>query len=126
MNYRTFVARICDDGETEVRQAYTDPNKIAGALNGFAEARQTVDDADLKGLLASARQDTLDTKRASQDASDDPLLVERYWFMRMRELQLEWVANVISASRYNQGLPVIVPPTERGWAKAAAILGKTA
>ena len=126
MLYREFVARICTDGEAEVRRAYTDLNKVYGALRGFSEARETYDAEDLKGLLASARQDTQNAMRLAQNGGDEPLLVERYWFQRMRERQLEWVANVVSASRYNQGLPVILQPTQRAWAKAAEILGKTA
>lgn len=124
LSYRDFVARICADGEAEVTAAYTDPNKRDGALRGFSEARETVDGDDLKGLLASARQDTLDALRQAQDGGDEPRLVERYWFNRMREHQLDWVANVVSASRYNMGLPVIVQPTLRAWEKAAEILGK--
>ena len=124
LTYRDLVAKVCTDGEAEVQQAYTDANKRNGALNGFAEARQTLNAYDLQGLLASARQDTQDAKRAAQDGGDAPALVARYWFVRQSELQLEWVANVVSASRYNMGLTVIVPPTQRAWAKAAEILGK--
>ena len=124
MTYREFVARICADGEAEVTAAYTDPNTRDGALSGFREAGETIDADDLKGLLASARQDTLDAMRQAQDGGDEPRLVARYWFNRLREQQLEWVANVVSASRYNMDLPVIVPPTLRGWDKAAEILGR--
>lgn len=125
MNYRDFVLRICSDGEAEVKRAYTDPNKIAGALDGFAEARQTVDADDLKGMLKSAHKDTADALEASRASRRDQALLDRYWFMRMRELQIEWVANVVSASAYNRGLPTIVTPTLRGWEKAAEILGRT-
>ncbi|USN13962.1 hypothetical protein KABACHOK_01260 [Brevundimonas phage vB_BpoS-Kabachok] len=124
LSYREFVGRICADGEAEVGLAYTDPYKRAGALRGFSEARETVDADDLKGLLASARQDTEDAKRRAQDGGDEERLVAQYWFARLRDQQLEWVANVVSASRYNMRLPVIVPPTQRAWAKAAEILGR--
>jgi hypothetical protein len=116
VNYRAFLNRICDDGIEEVARAYTDANKIDGARAGFEEARQTLDAHDLKAVLAAAKADTI--KARDYDA-------ERYWWYRIRELQIEWVANVVSASLYNNGQPVIVQPTMRGWNKAADILGRT-
>lgn len=129
MNYRAFLNRICDDGIAEVKRAYTDQNKISGAVEGFEQARQTLDPEDLKGLLATARQDTIDARRRADEDRGRPVLqtaADAYWWWRMREQQIEWVANVVSASLYNTGEPVIIQPTMRGWNKAADILGRTA
>lgn len=126
-HYHAFVVRVCADGDAEVRRAYTDPNKIAGALQGFAEARQTANPEDLKGLLESARRDTTDSMRRAREERGRPIVqaaVEGYWWWRMRELQIEWVANVVSARLYNESKPVIVNPTVRAWSKAAEILGR--
>ncbi|UTC28150.1 hypothetical protein GURKE_01190 [Brevundimonas phage vB_BpoS-Gurke] len=126
MTYRDFLLRICVDAETEVRRAYTCPHKLKGALRGIDEARETVNPADLRGLLSSARQDTADCLALAQAMGDPDDMIARYWILRLRDQQLEWVATVVSAMLYNEGEKPIVPPTLRAWNKAASILGRGA
>lgn len=126
MDYRTFLLRICADAEADVRRAFTCPHKLKGALRGLDEARETVNPDDLKGLLASARKDTADGLAQAQFMGDPADMVARYWILRLRDHQLEWVATVVSAMLYNEGEKPIVPPTLRAWDKAASILGRGA
>jgi hypothetical protein len=117
MDYDGLKNAICDDGETEVREAYVEPKdavKLNGSLAGFAEARQTISPDDLSALLATAARDCVDAH-----LRDD----KNYWFWRYRHLQVEWVANVVSAALYNEKKPTIIIPTVRGLMKAADILG---
>jgi hypothetical protein len=115
VDFKGLLNAICDDGETEVRIAYPDQSdKLEGALQGFAEARMTLDPNDLKSLYETAMRDVTDARERKD---------KRYWYWRYRSLQLEWCLNVIAAAQYNQGLPTIITPTYRGLRKAADILG---
>jgi hypothetical protein len=107
---------IIDDGIESVRQAYAAPAdrmKRDGSFRGFEDCRGRAPDG-IRALLAEARREA-EGKRDSE-APD-------YWFWRWREVQVEWVANVLSAILHNEGLPPIVPPTARGLKKAADIVG---
>lgn len=117
--YRDFVARVCADGEIEVNIAYTDEIKIKGALDGFAEAYQTVGPQDLKGLLASANAEAEDAMR-SDAAPHGP---DGYWYWRVRAAQIGWVANVVSAWMQANGREGVIQPTVQGANKMHAIVG---
>jgi hypothetical protein len=116
MDYLSAVNAIVDDGIEECRLVYTRPDqslKRDGAIRGFEECRG-LSPHEIAALLGRAKADREDARR--REAPD-------YWYWRMREAQVEWVANVVSALLYNQGLPVIVPPTARGMLKAADVVG---
>lgn len=116
MNHNDFLNAIIDDGLEEVRQTYLrvdQHTKRDGAVAGFESCRGLSDEALLQ-LRERARGEA-ETARKSK--------VHSYWFFRMKELQIEWVLNVLSAALYSQGEPVLIPPTGRGLRKAADILG---
>jgi hypothetical protein len=55
-------------------------------------------------------------QKMAEQASD-------YWYWRCYQLEVEWVANVLSAILNAQGLPIIATVTARGMMKAAEIIG---
>lgn len=112
-SYDALLEQVILDGCEEVRAVYAEKDEQReGALSGF-EACRGKPPSELKRILGWARKNTAAAFRSEQ----------RYWFWRMRELQIEWVCNVVSAALVNQGDPEIIPPTARGVMKAAAILG---
>jgi len=46
-----------------------------------------------------------------------------YWHQRCKELEIEWVANCISAALVNQGERPLIPPTARALMHISTILG---
>ena len=115
MDERTFLNLVIDDGLTEVVLAYPGPNgqmRREGCTRGFEDCRGLDGDGLLR-LRDDAREATAAAMRGQ--APD-------YWFWRCRELQVEWVLNVLSAARHANGMPTLVTPTMRGMAKAAHVL----
>jgi hypothetical protein len=121
MEFRAFLDRVIDDGIAAARADYREGPKLEGSVEGFEDCRGK-GPTELRDLLAEARQETVKARRAIGDESDQAL-VDAYWRIRCRELEIEWVCNVASAALMNQGLRVIVPPTARGVMKAAEIVG---
>jgi hypothetical protein len=116
LNYADALNAIIDDGIEAARLDYvgkTDKPKLDGAIAGFEECRGK-SPIEIAVLLAKARNDTEEKFR---NESPD------YWYWRCRELEIEWVANVLSVMLLQQDLPVIVQPTLRGMLKAMDILG---
>lgn len=110
----SFLTRVVDDGIQAASESYKDdPKKLKGSIAGF-EACRWKTPAEIASLLEGARRETQEAyfKQA-----------EDYWEVRCRELEIEWVANVLSAALQNSGLATIVTPTYRGTMKAADILG---
>lgn len=116
MDRAAFLNAIIDDGIEDVRISHPRPDqtvKREAGIKAFSDCRGLDDDAltTLHERAVKARETAM-----RSNASD-------YWWHRMYELQIEWVLNVISAAAFNQGLPPLIPPTARGMAKAADILG---
>ncbi len=109
-SYQDLLARVIGDGIEAARVDYRPGPELDGSVAGFEACRGRTPE-QLAALLQEAR---LEARRGQ--AGD-------YWFWRCRELEVEWVCNVVSAALLNQGLPVIVTPTARGVFKAAEILG---
>lgn len=116
MELGAFVERVIDDGIEAARRDYADDEqKCAGAVDGF-EACRGKTPVDLGLLLRDARASREESYRSGPAPKD-------YWFWRCRELEIEWVCNVLSAALLNEGREPIIPPTGRGLMKAADILG---
>lgn len=116
MTEAEFLYFVIEDGMAEARLDYAGPEqrgKLEGALRGFEECRG-LDAAGILQLLEQARRDEAQARR---DEAPD------FWTWRCRAAEIGWVANVLSAARMNQGLPVLVTPTATGAFKAADILG---
>ncbi len=116
MQYHEALHAIIDDGIESARLDYAKPadkQKLDGSIFGFEECRGK-SPVEIAIILASARE------RAQQAHREQAV---DYWYWRCRELEIEWVANVISALLMNQGLPIIVPVTHRGMLKAMDIVG---
>jgi hypothetical protein len=111
-----LLSSIIDGGIEEVRRTYQRQDqreKREGAIEGF-EACRGLGNEELQRLLMKSRADTLAARKAN---------VQNYWRIRMREIQIEWTLNVLSAAMQNNGERPLVPPTTRGFLRAAAILG---
>jgi hypothetical protein len=123
MPYEDFLARVIDDGIAAAKADYSDRNKLAGALAGFEQCRDRYPH-ELATLLEEARRAT------AHAYADRECGYSGYWYTRCRELEIEWVCNVVSAALTFAVVPPgpitrtpIVPPTARAVMKAAEILG---
>jgi hypothetical protein len=116
MDYNDFLNAVIDDGQSEVRIRFLQPNqslRLSGALEGFeacrglkrSEITQTLDDARLRTRIA------MDAR-----ASD-------YWFWRERELQIGWVLSVIGSVNFGETSPADVSTTLRPYLKALDVFG---
>jgi hypothetical protein len=116
MMYFDALHAIIDDGIEAARLDYGKPHdklKLDGALLGFEECRG-------KGPVEMAKLLTVAAERTSEAYRTQAV---DYWYWRCRELEIEWVANVVSALLMHQGLPIIAPVTVRGLRKAMDIVG---
>jgi hypothetical protein len=115
MTLAHFLARVIDDGIDEVKKSYAEGSlKREGAIAGFEACRGASDPAALAALLDDAARRKEQASRTERD---------RYWYYVTFHAEIEWTCNVVSAALQNQGLPVIVTPTARGYMKAASIVG---
>jgi hypothetical protein len=122
MNYGEFLNSVIDDG---LKSVETDewvtkyPKRLEGARAGFESCRGLTP-GQLRTLLREAQRSVLEVRSGVEDDGSDD---EEYWKAQYRALQVEWVANTVSAMLMNQGQPVIVTPTARGVINAARIIG---
>lgn len=117
MNLDDALTKIINFGVEAVRRDYAnDERKRDGAILGFTECRGL----SLAGISALHREADQKSNEARRDQAAD------YWYWRCRALEIEWVANVLSAILMNEGRPVIVQPTGRGFLMAARIVGVAA
>lgn len=114
MTFQVFLNRVIDDGIEACRTSYrNDKLKCDGAEAGFEVCRGK-NVMELKDLLdAAGRQREAAFRGQRHD----------YWYFACYRAEIEWVCNVVSAALQNQDEPYIVPPTARGFMKAAEILG---
>lgn len=117
MLYEIFLDKIIEDGIKAASESYKDkPDKLKGSIEGFEKCRGK-SPADILQLLNDARE----ASRVARLAHDP-----HFWTVRCCEMEIEWVANCVSACLRNQGLPTIVTPTARGMMKAAQVVGVSA
>lgn len=128
MTYSAFLKRIIDDGIAAAKADYTHPEKahmLRGSIAGF-EACRGKTPHEIAELLIESRKLA---QRLYFERDEDPN-AEKYWEANCFALEVEWVANVLSAGMTCQmgateleKAQAIVPPTARGVMKAAEILG---
>jgi hypothetical protein len=107
MNMTEFIETVISRGIAAAKKDYDKPeqsDKLKGSLEGFELCRGK-NPKQLEELLAAARNDTIEAHR--NQATD-------YWVIRCREVEIEWVCNVVSAVLANQGFQPIVATTARG------------
>jgi len=124
MTYEEFLRRTIDEGIEAARQSYQRPDqahKLEGSIAGF-EACRDKKPAEILALLTAAEAESRAAMHGTGSSDDDPAL-KNYWRLRCKTLEIEWVANVLSAALVCNNLQPIVPPTARGMFKAASILG---
>lgn len=117
MTREELLDAIIDDGVEECRHTYLRPDqreKLEGCLEGFEACRGRTD-GELLELLAARTAQVHDMMAAGTTAG--------YWRARCAVLQIAWTLNVLSAAAYAHGRAPLIPPTSRGMAKAAEILG---
>lgn len=114
MTYEEFLARIIKDGLAEVQEVYKDqPNKLKGAIAGFKTCENRT-----PAELALELKKATGTMQWLYTQSDH----DRYWRARMKQAQIEFVCNCVSAMLMNEKKPVIINPTALGMMKAAEII----
>lgn len=119
-----YLNQIINEGIDAARRDYTKPrdaSKLKGSIAGF-EACRGLQPLEIAVLLNTCQDKT---RIGLHDSHANRITTDEYWEIRCFELEVEWVANCVSAVLMNQGLPVIVNPTARGMMKAAEIVGVT-
>jgi hypothetical protein len=121
MTYDEFLARVIDDGIEAARADYTKPEEdrhLKGSIAGF-EACRGKNSPALVVLLGEARKRTAEAYARTTQPS--------YWYLRCYELEVEWVANCVSALLVNQGGQALTSyqPTARAVMKLGEIVGIT-
>lgn len=103
LNFETVLTAVIERGLAAVYVDYAKhPDKLHGATLGFNDCRN-LDAGDLATILADAR-----VKTHQAHLEENP----RYWEMRCREAEIEWVCNCMGAYL---GRPIgNVPVTVRG------------
>lgn len=123
MTYIEFLHEVIERGikgasEDPIINKY--PKRLQGSIDGFNACRSKTPE-QLSALLTEANTKTLN---ARLDANDkDEAHLEDYWGQRYYAIQIEWVANCVSAMLMNEGKPVIIQPTARAYMNAAEIIG---
>lgn len=124
MTYDDFLHRLIKEGIAAAKKDYqsdedNNRGKLAGSIDGFEACRgkqpieilKLLEDARVKGHQAFIRVH-------EKEISDF-----EYWKVRCCEMEIEWVANCVSAMLVNQGLQPIVYPTYRAVMAVAKIVG---
>lgn len=117
MDYKTFLAKVIDDGIDAATKDYIEEKEkeqLEGAIAGFNACRNLLPE-DLVELLKTASQ----YKNEAYFKQSD-----NYWFFVCYHSEVEWVINVVSAMLVNEGREPLLPyhPTVNGVKKAAEIL----
>lgn len=118
MTTTEFLARVIDGGIAGATADYSantpnDKMMLEGAVAGFESCRGKSPE-QLAILLREAR---INQTRAHAEQLPD------YWRHACFAAEIEWVCNCVSALLQNEGLPIIVTPTARGFLRAAEIVG---
>lgn len=115
MTLTDFLTRVIDEGILAAKESYKEGDlKREGAIAGFEACRGAKTPQEIAQLLHDAEREKQRAVREDRD---------RYWWHVTFCAEVDWVANCLSAVLNNQGLPVIVTPTMRGFMKAASIVG---
>lgn len=120
MTYDEFLTRIIDDGIAAARADYAKPEQVEwleGSIAGF-EACRGKNPLALRELLTAAMKNAGDARVHNAPPED-------YWYLKCLALEVEWVANCVSALLVNQdGHPLASHlPTARAVMKAAEVIG---
>lgn len=105
-----------DDGIESLREQLTgriDRMRFEGGRDGF-EACRGKEPHEIVELLAAA---TMRREEARQASAPD------YWYHRYFEVQIEYVASVMSVALMQHGLPPIATVTARSVIRYAEIVG---
>jgi len=114
VTYKAFLDRIIDDGEAWAERDYGEGNlKLAGAIAGF-EACRDKEPKEIRELLDKAHVETMEAA-GRKDA--------KYWWFRVYEAEVEWVANCVSAMLVVEGKKPISEVTAGGFDKVCRVLG---
>lgn len=116
MMYVEALDQCIDDGIEAARQSYIKPRdklKLEGSIQGFEDCR-TKTPVQLLTLLTEAGEKVVEVHREGG---------EQYWFWRCRQLEIEWVCNVMSHIQVANGGEAFAIMTARGGIKAADIIG---
>lgn len=116
MNLNDALNHIIDDGIESARADYIKPEdklKLEGSISGFEECRGK-SPSEISALLVTAEERTLEAYRNKSP---------QYWYWRCYELEIQWVANVLSCIMHAQGWTPIGAMTANGLLKASEIIG---
>lgn len=119
MPYDDFLNRIIDDGQTEVRERFKDPEqklRLDGCIDGF-EACRGKSMPEITEMLTQARRD----KQGAYQRQDP-----RYWYYLERAGQIEFTLATLSAADGLRGQPVTTVVNLSHLRKAMSILAPEA
>lgn len=117
MDYYEFLNRVIDEGIAAATADYTDPSdkqRLEGSVAGFNACRNLLPDQLVELWTTSGA-----------DANYHISTVDKYWYYRCFQMEVEWVINVVSAMMVNEGQDALLSwlPTANGMMKAASIVG---
>lgn len=120
MEYYDFLKRVIDDGIEAATRDYTEANgqnKLEGSITGFESCRDKSPE-ELREVYFKACEYVKQSYMEHEG-------VDRYWWFRTYQSEVEWVCNVVSAILHNDNKPPILPwlPTVNGVMKASLIIG---
>lgn len=119
--YNDFLNALIDEGLESVREHESAPRRTHfrdGANKGFEECRGLTAD-QLLDLLKQAGDDTAQARTRPSGMSETELA--RYWYLRSRKSQIQWVNDVVQASIYLSGGETRLPITARAVQKVNAL-----
>lgn len=124
MIYQDFLHQLIKEGIAAARADYQGDRdhhqaKLAGSIDGFEACRGK----QPKEILELLEQAKVHSEQAFIRVNEKEISDGEYWKTRCYMMEIEWMANCVSAMLVNQGLPPVVYPTYRAVLAVARIVG---
>lgn len=122
MQYHDFLNKVIDEGIEAATNDYIEEKyklHLEGSIAGF-EACRNKTPSELLEIWEECQEYILKVPGNRKD-------MDKYWWFKCYQLEVEWVCNVISVVLIYEGKPPILSwlPTFNGMLKAASIIKAT-
>jgi hypothetical protein len=119
MTYNEFLNEVIEGGIAGATADYTKPedkSRLEGAIAGFNACRDK-----RPNELIEIYNEAGEYMKGCYGNGE----VEKYWWFRCYQLEVEWVMNCVSCLLYNEGQPPLLSwlPTCNAMQRVAAIVG---
>lgn len=120
MRYQDFLTKVVEESTKAASRDYAARTKKAHREGSIAGLKACLDKSPPQLALLLERAERVHKKTIATKTN-----IGRYWRVRCFFAEVEWVCNVMSVILMTQGMPTIVPPTQRA-AKFASELAREA